>query len=141
MYCLDTTFLIDFLKKRIDINNKLETILKDKVSITPFSVFELYYGIYKLKFKVPNFNFGKRENEIQHFIKNFQLINYNRKAAVKTAEILSYLENKGKILDIIDIMIASTAIVNDYKIIITRNERHFERIPDIQIQSYNIKKD
>ena len=42
MICLDTTFLIDFLKKRIEIDDKVKHILKNSLALTSFSIFELY---------------------------------------------------------------------------------------------------
>ena len=47
MICLDTTFLIDFLKERIIITEEINNSLKNTAAITPFSIFELYHGIYR----------------------------------------------------------------------------------------------
>ena len=99
MICLDTTFLIDFLKKRIEIDDKVKHILKKSLALTSFSIFELYFGIYKLKTKNSNFNFKKKEKEIQNLIKGFEILNFNNKSAMKTAEILNELEHKGQIID------------------------------------------
>jgi len=140
MICLDTTFLIDFLKERIIITEEINNSLKNTAAITPFSIFELYHGIYRLKRKEPDFDFDKREREILNFIKIFQIINYNDKAAIKTAEVLDFLESEGKIIDLVDIMIASAALVNDFKTIITRNESHFNKIPGISVIGYEIRK-
>jgi len=72
--------------------------------------------------------------------KIFQIINYNDKAAIKTAEVLDFLESEGKIIDLIDIMIASAALVNNLKTIITRNKSHFNKIPGISVIGYEIRK-
>lgn len=61
----------------------------------------------------------------------FQLYDYDDRAALKTAEILDFLEEKGTIIDLVDIMIASISLVNGFKTIITNNISHFNRIPDI----------
>jgi len=71
MICLDTTFLIDFLKERIIITEEINNFLKNTVAITPFSIFELYHGIYRLKRMEPDFDFDKREKKILNFIKIF----------------------------------------------------------------------
>ena len=140
MFCVDTTFVIDFFKKRVEIDENLEKLLEQKLMITPFSIFELYDGLYKLKRKRKDYNFKKKDSEFQEFIKIFEIINYNFNTAKKTAEISNYLESVGKIIDIVDIMIASTAIVNKCSKIITRNEKHFKNIPEIKTISYNLKK-
>ena len=139
MICLDTTFLIDYFKERVIITDEIKNHLEGIVSITPFSIFELYHGIYRLKRKDPSFNFKQREKKILEFLNLFHLLNYNDKTAIKTAEILNYLEGQGSIIDIIDIMIASTALTNDYKLILTRNESHFQKIPGVSIISYELK--
>jgi len=138
MYCLDSTFIMDYLNKKINLTDQLRTILSSKLYITPFSLFELYYGIYKLKTKNPNFNFERREKEILSFTNKFQLINYTKAAAIKSAEILNRLETSGKIIEIVDIMIASTAIVHQCTTILTRNEDHFKRIKELHTQSYEL---
>ncbi len=138
MYCVDTTFLIDFFKKKIVLDGNLTKILNEKVLITPITIFELFHGIYKLKRKVPTFNLKKREKEIKDLTKYFEIHDFDYKAAIKAAEILDYLEKRGEIVELNDIMIASIGIVNNFKIIITRNEKHFKKIPEIQIQSYSI---
>lgn len=63
MYCLDTTFLIDWVRERIKITKNIKNILNSNeiIAITPFSIFELYHGIYSLKRKDPNFNFRKEK--------------------------------------------------------------------------------
>ncbi len=81
MYCLDTEFLIAYFKKRIAINDIIQKIFSNNVFITSLSIFELYYGIDKIKLKDEKFNYKKREKQIQDFLKNVLIINFDIKAA------------------------------------------------------------
>ena len=55
--------------------------------------------------------------------------------ALKGAEIYAILRNQGKLIDDMDILIAATALVNDLTLI-TENADHFDRIPDLEIESW-----
>jgi tRNA(fMet)-specific endonuclease VapC len=56
-------------------------------------------------------------------------------AVVEAATIYANLKNRGDLIMDADILIAASAIVRGLKII-TNNERHFQRIPNIQIENW-----
>jgi len=138
MICLDTSFLIDLFKERIKISDKLKEHLKDNLVITPFSIFELYHGMYRLKRKEPAFNLIRRRENLKTLYNKFTILDFNLDAAVKSAEILNSLEAKGQVIDLVDIMITSIALVQNCHTIITRNVDHFQRISDLKIISYDL---
>jgi tRNA(fMet)-specific endonuclease VapC len=45
------------------------------------------------------------------------------------------LQRNGNGIDDMDILIAATAIATD-KILVTNNEKHFKRIPDLKIENW-----
>jgi tRNA(fMet)-specific endonuclease VapC len=53
-----------------------------------------------------------------------------------SAELYSTLRQSGKIIDDIDLLIAGVAIDNDM-ILITNNEKHFERIPGLNFDNWS----
>ena len=63
MICLDTTFLIDLFKERIKIDDELKELLKEELVITPFSILELYHGMYRLKNKRSRIQFPKKRKK------------------------------------------------------------------------------
>ena len=62
-------------------------------------------------------------------------IPYDYKIARKTAEIIAYLKREGKIIGLADMIIATTALVNELKLM-TRNLKHFSQIPNLKIETY-----
>jgi tRNA(fMet)-specific endonuclease VapC len=56
-------------------------------------------------------------------------------AIVEAADIYAHLKNRGDLIMDADILIAASAIVRGMKIV-TNNERHFQRIPSIQIENW-----
>ncbi len=56
-------------------------------------------------------------------------------AIVEAAGIYAHLKNQGTLIMDADILIASSAIVLGMKIV-TNNERHFQRIPNLQVENW-----
>lgn len=54
---------------------------------------------------------------------------------MKSTNYETIIENEGEIIDIEDIMIGAIAKRNN-ETIITRNKKHFEKIPGLKIASY-----
>jgi tRNA(fMet)-specific endonuclease VapC len=57
------------------------------------------------------------------------------KAVVEASEIYAHLKNQGTLIMDADILIAASAIVRDMKLI-TNNENHFRRIPNLQLENW-----
>lgn len=61
------------------------------------------------------------------------MLPFDRKAAVKTAELMGALKIKGQVIDFRDGMIAGITQANEIRKIATQNIKHFERIPELEI--------
>ena len=60
---------------------------------------------------------------------------FDRKAIDNFAMIKAELKKQGKLIDDFDILIAAVALSNDM-ILVTNNEKHFERIPNLTIENW-----
>ncbi len=111
------------MKGNKTISNKVVNIGFSNVGISDLTRAELYYGAYK----------SKRINENLTAIKiledKINFIPFNEPAQSLFGQIKAKLENIGKRLDDMDIMIASTAIAYNLTLI-TNNINHFERITE-----------
>ena len=117
--CLDTDFCIAILKQQPNYEDLLKSILFSKTFITSVSVFELLLrktNIY----------------QIESFIKDLNLLNFDSRAARKASDIQKELMVMGKIVDIRDLFIASTAITNNCTLA-TLNRKHFENIKGLKL--------
>ncbi len=131
MVVLDSTFLIDFLR------SKPSAILMakefaDNVFTTRLNVFEILVGIYRKKPEEQQ----KHLAAFYELLHSLQVLELDEKSASEAAHISAELMQKGKMLDEIDILVASIAIVHGEKTIITENIKHFSKIPGIKVEGY-----
>ena len=124
MVCLDTNVLIDLLRNKKDVVSLIKEIEKShKITTTSINSFELWKGFYKTK---------RDDKVISELLELISLLEFDKKASKKSAEIFEYLKKKGKTVDVLDIMIASIAITNNESLL-TFNKKHFENIPEIKL--------
>lgn len=127
---LDTTFLIDLLCNEVAAVKKAEDLERQGVQLatTTINVFELWRGFNALK------NPEKISNacEMLDQFKIYPLEAHCAKIAGKVAEALDRL---GQEIDPEDAMIAGIALEKQEEIL-TRNTRHFSRIPRLPVHGY-----
>ena len=70
------------------------------------------------------------------FQTNLKILTLNQKEAEMAARIYDELESKGKMIDDNDILIAGIMRANNITQIITKNNKHFENIDEIQVVEY-----
>ncbi len=126
MTVLDTNFLIDLLRDKLNTEEILDMIERPKT--TTINVFELYFGAER--------SMKKKESlsNVNSLIKSLEILEFDVPAAVKTANIHAKLKNSGKTLDIEDIFIAGIVMANDEELL-TRDD-HFSRIPGLRCRSW-----
>ncbi|MBI4162630.1 MAG: PIN domain-containing protein [Candidatus Aenigmarchaeota archaeon] len=130
MACLETTFLIDLLKGKKEIEtiknelDKTESVL----AIASPSLMELWSGA----------NFGSipsREKEkIEMLISSLTVLSLNEKSAKEAGDIEADLIKKGLTIETEDIMVAGIARANGEKVV-TR-DAHYSRIPGLKVLKY-----
>lgn len=69
------------------------------------------------------------------FVTDNIVIPITEKSARISSELYSTLRQNGNIIDDIDLLIAGVAIENDM-ILVTNNEKHFARIPGLEISNW-----
>src|SRR3989344_7669644 len=124
MVCLDTDFLIDVIKGKLD--ERFSSILDgdESIKIASPSIIELIKGLH-LERNLRNIKKGEIE-KIDKVLNSITVLDLNRESARRAGKIEADLENRGEIIDIEDIMIGAIAIENDEKIL-TRNKKHFNK--------------
>ena len=132
MVCLDTTFLADLIRKSPDANKKLSNLVKEgnSLSTTIINSAELFYGAYKSN------NVDKEKEKVKLVLSRFIVFEMDEIVAEKFGEILSKLDTQGQKIADRDIMIAAIAMSKGENVIVTRNRKDFDRIPDLMVQTY-----
>ncbi len=127
MTVLDTNFLIAVLRGKGASEATVDIIDDPKTTI--INVFELYFGAMRsIKSK-------EVMSETNSLLKSIDIIEFDRPAAAKAADIHAKLTNSGKSIDVLDILIAGIVIVNKEELV-TRNIDHFKRIPGLRYKSW-----
>ena len=127
MVCLDTDFLVAYLRGNPAAKDKLEELdrRQELLHTTIINAFEVYKGAYKSN-RVSN-ELAKVEKLLDAFI----ILTLDRDSA-KTAGVLNSRSNP---IGESDLLIASIA-VSSRQTLITRNKKHFEKITGLKIESW-----
>ncbi len=122
--CLDSDFLIDFLRNKKEAVEWLkENEQKSEIATTVINAFEIYHGEFKIK---------SNAVLIDNLLKDINVLNLSLEISKKAGEIAAKLEREGNILEFRDILIASISINHGYSLK-TNNKKHFERIKELKL--------
>jgi tRNA(fMet)-specific endonuclease VapC len=124
---LDSDFLISILRGK-GISEITVDMIEDPKT-TMINVFELYYGAMR------SIKPEKAMSETNSLLKSMDILNFDRSAAAKAADIHAKLMNSGNSLDIQDVLIAGIVISNKEELV-TRNIDHFSRIQGLRCRSW-----
>lgn len=128
-YLIDTNIIIYRLKDMGNVNANFLNNNKSQMSLSVISYGELVFGAKKSKAVEKNL---KTVNAIK---KIFPLIDVTSKIMDVFGEIKAYTQKTGKPVDDMDLLIASTAIANDFTLV-THNMKHFENIPNLKLEDW-----
>ncbi len=131
MKCLDSTFLVDFLRNDKSAIEKAEEIKNDTLVTTSINIFEVLLGIYRKK--------QPARNELENFKKllsNLDILYFDTPSSFLASKITSDLMSQGKEIDALDCLTAGAMTSKNCNTIITRNKEHFQRIKGIKVEGY-----
>lgn len=128
MACVDTNFLIDLARKEKGARAKMEEMLQknERVYTTTINLAEYFAGVYG----------SKDRTAIEHarrFLGSFASITLDEKSAMQYGQLYNSL--RSNTIGDRDLFIASIAMANG-QTLITRNAKHFERVPGLKIESW-----
>ena len=127
-FLLDTNICIYFLKGRYNLVKQFEKVGFENLYISEITIAELKYGA--AKSEKPK----KNKQVIEKLIDKLSLIPiYN--SLDFFAEEKARLRKDGNIVDDFDLLIGATAVSNNM-VLVTNNEKHFNRLKRIKIQNW-----
>ena len=126
---LDTSVMIDILRGNKDTINKINEMENKNIPLltSSITVFEIFQGI--------GFVNENNRDKIYNLFESINILSFDDNSAREAGIIQSDLKRQGKTIDPEDAMIAGIAKINT-EIVLTRNKKHFERIPGLKIESY-----
>jgi predicted nucleic acid-binding protein len=129
--CLDTTFLIDFLRDLPEAVEKARELKEagSELSTTSINAFELYIGV--IRSQDP-----KKIARLDALLKDLRILLLGRSEAEEAASVLVEFMRKGRPIEMRDALIAGCMLRNAYRSIVTRNVEDFSRISGIDVVRY-----
>lgn len=132
MICLDSSFIIDFLRKDVSALKCYESFSDELFVVSEITLFEVASG-----FLYSDYKFKKKDFLIfVDFISNFEVLSTQNLHSFEAAKINASLIHQGEKIDSNDCVIAGTMLVNGVSKILTRNKKHFSKIRGIEVLSY-----
>jgi tRNA(fMet)-specific endonuclease VapC len=125
-YLVDTDWIIDGVADAGNARVTLERLSPHGLSVSILTFGELYEGAYTSPDPT------NRLRAFQHFLDGFVIFGLSDAVMHTFAKIRGKLRQDGKLIPDMDLLIAATARTFDLTLL-TRNLRHFERIPDLKI--------
>jgi tRNA(fMet)-specific endonuclease VapC len=129
---VDTTFIISLLRDDPTTVKKAEELDNSGgAATTVINIYEAMHGVYRLKTKRK-----QRLASLQRVITNLDVFELTYEATCRAAEISGTLQREGNPIDPFDCLIAGITLTSGAESIITRNTKHFKRIPELQVEEH-----
>ena len=130
IYLLDTCICIYLLNKRLlPLIRKFRRHQPGEIGISVITASELQYGVAKSSQQ------EKNQERLDAFLAPFEIFPYDAKAVMAYGSIRAELEKKGQLIGPLDMLIAAQALSSSL-ILVTNNEKEFQRIPGLQIENW-----
>lgn len=128
MYLVDSDWIINFLKGRLDAITLFRLLLGDGMAISIMTFAEIYEEIYYGRDQT------KYETGFRVLLRDMPVLGINRSIARRYTLVCGDLRARGLLIPQPDILIAATAMYYDLTLV-TRNVRHFQRIPCLNLHT------
>jgi tRNA(fMet)-specific endonuclease VapC len=126
-YLIDTHWIVSYLNGRKEAVDLLASIDQEDLAISQVTYGEIYEGIY----------FGRDprryERAFRDVLRAVDVLPLSQTIWRRFARLRGDLRHKGQLIADLDLLIAATALQHDC-LLVTRDRRHFERIPQLQLQ-------
>lgn len=127
---LDTNICIYIIKnKPQSVRERLQEFNIGQLIISSITVSELYYGVHKSSYVEKNLL------ALEHFLKPFNIVDYDMKASIEYGKVRAGLEKKGTVIGGLDMMIAAHALSLNVTLV-TNNTKEFCRVENLELDNW-----
>lgn len=126
MVCMDTNIVIDFLKGKTTVTNKISSLENEgyEFTISPITVYEVLFG--------SRFYNPKEISQVEQFFDSLTILDFNYECANVASIIHSTSMQAGRDIGVMDSLIAATSWIHDEKML--TNDNHFNIINSLGIE-------
>lgn len=130
MVCLDTDFLVGFLRGDRAAEEKMSQLsqLFEQLTVTPVSAAEIFFGAFKSNRK-------NAAETAENFLSTIEMLEFDLPAARKAGQLIASLQKEGQQIGEKDQLIAAIAIRHN-QTLVTRNKKHFPKVPCLKIAEW-----
>ncbi len=127
----DTSFVIDVLKNDPGAVSRLEELEQNRIpeKLSSVTVLELFEGIYHLQ------NQRDELSRVLEIARTKHIIPADGRIMEEAGKLSGTLLREGEEIDREDCIIAASALREDEPVL-TRNRKHFERVPGLSVETY-----
>lgn len=127
----DTSFIIDILDEDPDALDVLELLERERrpEKVAAITVLELYEGVQRAAKPTAE------KEQVLSVLDSKPVVNSDHNIMKHAGELSGRLITEGQQIDREDCVIAATALREDEPVV-TRNAKHFNRIPDLAVRTY-----
>ena len=134
MIHLDTTFLVDLLRESLQSHwgpakQLVEDMADQQLAISIHAVCELHAGVELSS------NPDRERQKVELLCSGLHIVHPDSHFPSTYGRLLAWLERQGQRIGVMDLLIGSAAVVAKAPLV-TRNDRHFSRIPELKVISY-----
>jgi len=130
-YLVDTDWVVDYLKGRPEADALLEALFPAGISISIMTYAEVFEGIYYGSSPTGD------EATFRAFLEGTSVLGVSQAVAERYAHLAGELRSQGLLMPAPDLLIAATSLEHDL-ILATRNTRHYNRVPGLNVYSDTI---
>lgn len=129
-FLIDTNICIYIMNERPPgVIKKFKKLDPGVIGISSITVSELQYGVSKSKYKKQNLK------RLEEFLVPFDILPYDELASEFYGDIRLNLEERGRIIGPLDLLIAAHAISRSL-VLVTNNDKEFKRIKSLKIENW-----
>lgn len=125
-YLVDADLLIDTAIGRLAAVQTLDRLSTEGLAVSIIAVAEIYEGAFGTP--DPEATLG----DFREFLGTYAILPLTDPIIERFARLRAYLRRHGQLIPDMDLLIAATAVEENLTLV-TRNVRHFERIPDLTL--------
>lgn len=127
---IDTDILSYYFRGDKTVTNRFSLYLDyyDSFNISMITYFEVLSGLLMIDARA-------QLRKFEAFCSSNNVVNISEASVTLSAKIAAHLKRKGSVLDNQDVLIAGIALEQNL-VLITNNEKHFSRIPDLLIDNW-----
>ncbi len=127
-YLLDTDWAINCMKGKHKVIEKIKEFRKDGLAVNIISLAEIYEGIFG------SYNPRKYEDVFKEFLSGIVILDITEDVCKQFGQLRNYLRKRGRLIGDFDLLIASTAKVNNL-ILLTDNAKHYTQVDGLKVAS------